>query len=439
MSGDRSTADDRLMSFIGGRDHLRDASGSRFSLTMMGDCCPSDSIIEALRQGRANDIVAAAKPYVAESDIRIMQWETPISETATPIVKSGPNLRCPPVSMEVMKALGVDIALLANNHIGDHGAEAVLETMLHIEKSGVRTVGAGATLQDAGRPLVSEAGDLRLAILNFAENEFGIASASKPGVAPLDPAENIRGIRQAASEADVVLVVIHGGHEHYALPSPRMVETYRSFVEAGAAAVINCHTHCPGGVELWQGAPIIYSVGNFFFPKDLPPDSMSAAARHPLWWYGYVPKLFFDKRGVYAIEIMPFKFDRERVLRLNSNESKGFWDYLATLNRIIADKMEVKRSFEAWVAKQGPVYLDWMRESLSDWPMPTEIAKSSGKMMLLRNILVCEAHRDIVACYMRLLEEGRVEASIEGWPHIAALQRPDWVEAGGKGLPVQSI
>ena len=427
---DKSGGGNRLLGFNGGREDLRTAVGAGFSMTMAGDCCPSDSVINALRAGRADDAIAAAKPFMTGSDIRLMQWETPLAETDTPIVKSGPNLRCPPVAVELMKALGIDTALLANNHIGDHGADAVLETLGHIKIAGIRTVGAGATLEEAVRPLVAEARGMRLAILNFAENEFGIASASKPGVAPLDPPENIRNMRKAAGDADLVLVVIHGGHEHYALPSPRMIETCRSFIEAGAAAVINCHTHCPGGVELWNGAPIFYSTGNFFFPKDLPPDAGSAAARYPLWWYGYVPKLYFDKFGVYAVEIMPFKFDRERVLQLNVKEKTGFCNYLASLNQIIADSTAVKTFFEAWAAKHGPGYLTWIRDALAEWPISVETAMTSSKMMRLRNIIVCEAHRDLVSCYMRLLEEGRAELALEEWPRIAAMQRPDWAEVG---------
>ncbi len=192
-----------------------------------------------------------------------------------------------------------------------------------------------------------------------------------------------------------------------------MIETYRSFIEAGAAAVINCHTHCPGGVELWNGAPIFYSTGNFFFPKDLPPDAGSAAARYPLWWYGYVPKLYFDKLGVYSVEIMPFKFDRERVCQLNVKEKNGFCNYLASLT-----------------AKHGPGYLTWIRDALAEWPISVETAMTSSNMMRLRNIIVCEAHRDLVSCYMRLLEEGRAELALEEWPRIAAMQRPDWAEVG---------
>jgi hypothetical protein len=245
-----------------------------------------------------------------------------------------------------------------------------------------------------------------------------------PGCAPLAPLSNIRSIRAAAQAADLVLVVVHGGHERLALPSPRMADTYRAFVEAGAAAVINCHTHCPSGIELWQGAPIIYSPGNFFFPWDkLASDHLNA-----LWWIGYVPKLHFDKRGVYAMEAMPFRFDNAKMHALSASEQKRFWSYLAGLNRLIVDDKSVRSYFEAWSAQHGSMYLGWIRDRLATWPRPMRAKKAVKEMMPVRNIFTCEAHHDMVSQYLRLVEEGRVAQAAKGWPLIRSLQMPAWAE-----------
>ena len=39
----------------------------------------------------------------------------------------------------------------------------------------------------------------------------------------------------------------------------------REYIDAGADAVIGGHTHCLQGMEFYKGAPIVYSVGNFWF------------------------------------------------------------------------------------------------------------------------------------------------------------------------------
>lgn len=45
---------------------------------------------------------------------------------------------------------------------------------------------------------------------------------------------------------------MHGGHEHYQLPSLRMQETYRFFIDAGADVVVNHHQHCFSGYEIYN-------------------------------------------------------------------------------------------------------------------------------------------------------------------------------------------
>ena len=51
-------------------------------------------------------------------------------------------------------------------------------------------------------------------------------------------------VEEAKKKADFVLVIVHGGSEHFQLPTPRMQATYRFFVDAGADAVVNHHQHC---------------------------------------------------------------------------------------------------------------------------------------------------------------------------------------------------
>lgn len=422
------------LTFDGGREELRAPRGKHFSLVMTGDCCPQATAVQIIRDGGAGEIFAAAKPFISAADVRLMQWETPLTEADTPIAKSGPNLRCPPFTMEAMRVLGIDTALLANNHIGDYDGPVVLETMRHIRRAGIRTVGVGRNIVEAVKPLIIEANGLSLAILNFAENEFGTATAVKAGSAPLAPLTNIRDIRAAAAKADHVIVVVHGGHERLALPSPRMADTYRAFIEAGASAVINCHTHCPGPIEIWQGAPIIYSPGNFFFPWE----PVGGEHLNALWWIGYVPRLEFDKKGVYALETMPYRFDNQRMYELSPADRKRFWTYLADINRLTASDTAVLRAFEAWSAKHGSQYLKLLLDRLEGWPRPIRTWEEIKYIMPVRNLFTCETHHNMLCQYLRLIEEGRVDKAMKGWPLVEKLQQPAWAVRHLKALHAAS-
>ena len=105
-------------------------------------------------------------------------------------------------------------------------------------------------------------GDVNIAVLNFAENEWSTASSDKPGANPINPISNFNSINITKESVDIVIVITHGGHEMYRLPSPRMKELYRFYIDAGADIVINHHTHCTSGYEKYNGKFIFYSIGN---------------------------------------------------------------------------------------------------------------------------------------------------------------------------------
>jgi len=337
------------MNFRNGIVRLREKEGGgSFSAVITGDCCPWASGTEMIQSGKLDEMAGSVKEFIADADLRIVQFETPLTVADTPIDKYGPNLRCPPDVLDLLVFLDLNIALLANNHTGDYGGDATMETIEHLENSGIRTVGAGANIVEAAKPLRVENDGISVNILNFAEHEFGIATATTPGCAPLDPIKNIEAIREAKATSDLVIVTIHGGHEKNPLPSPRMTKTYRAFADAGADVVFNCHSHCPEPIEVWNGTPIIYSPGNFFFPA-----SGISTGASPLWWRGYLPKLYFDKNGVHSIEVMPFGFDNNHIFRLSENSEKGFFEYMNKLNQLLANDETVLAYFEAWTAHLG--------------------------------------------------------------------------------------
>ena len=107
---------------------------------------------------------------------------------------------------------------------------------------------------------------ITIAIINFCENEWSIAEEDSAGANPMDFIDNANQIREAKAVHDKVIV--HGGHEYYNLPSPRMQKQFRFYADQGADIVIGHHTHCISGNEVYNGVPIYYSLGNFLFTKN---------------------------------------------------------------------------------------------------------------------------------------------------------------------------
>lgn len=396
---------------------------NRASIIIAGDACPRAGGETLILNGEAENILEPVQEIFQGADLSIIQFETPLTEDNTPIVKSGPNLKCHPDTVEFLHAWGGDVTLLANNHIGDFGVKPVVETIDLLNQNGFKTVGAGANIEDAYTPLVLNVNNISIGILNFAENEFGSAGVNKAGAAPLDPCKNIGQIRKLAKSVDCCIVVTHGGNERNPIPSPRVVEMSRAFADAGANIVVNIHTHCPQGMEVWGKSTIVYSLGNFYFPW--PPERAYDPA--DFWLTGYLVKFNVDAKGVFSLQAIPTCFDAHGafVKPLTATQTEGFYKYLKKISDIIPDWEELVKYHEAWAASSG--YCNY----LVNYPLKPEDFKAKApnpKLMPLRNIFTCEAHNELVKTYLRLVEEGRIESALEYQPKLQALTQADYLK-----------
>ena len=80
------------------------------------------------------------------------------------------NFRGPPAALGVMaRRAGFDALNLANNHVGDYGRTALLDTVRHVRRAGIAAVGAGGSLASASRPRVVRRLGLRVAFVGFSD------------------------------------------------------------------------------------------------------------------------------------------------------------------------------------------------------------------------------------------------------------------------------
>ena len=146
--------------------------------------------------------------------------------------------------------------------------------------------GGGKDVTQAGYILYRSVSGKQVAFINACEHEFSIATEDRGGSNALELVKVYRSITDARRQADYVVVIIHGGLEMYQLPTLRMKETYRFFVDAGADAVVNHHQHCFSGYEVYKGKPIFYGLGNFCFDWE--------GRRNSIWNQGYAITLTFS-------------------------------------------------------------------------------------------------------------------------------------------------
>ncbi len=388
---------------------LRPLHGDGTKLLIAGDFCPREENCPYV-SGNSAAIVQEIRPFFQAADLKMLQWECAVTNRNTPILKSGPCHRCTPETVEFALQLEIDICLLANNHTGDYGPDGIRDTLHFLQAGKLKTVGAGENLQQAAEPLLIEKNGTLFSILNFAEHEFGIATVTMPGAAPLDPLQNIRRISEEKKAGRVVIVVMHGGHEHYPFPTLRMRNLCRAFAEAGAAIVLNCHPHCPLGYEVHKGTPILYSPGNFYFPRR--PTSL------PIWEIGYLANFQCDSRGACSFELTAYRHSREHITPLAGEEERKFFHYLQLLTRPIQDDAELTKLFDAWSSQL--LYLDDLNSTL---PMNFHDPSCLRAWMGKRNLFWCESHVDLLRNTLALIETGYLDAARQYLPEIQKLQK----------------
>ena len=227
-----------------------------------GDLAPTRENAAAFAAGDVRALFGAEfLARWAESDARVFNLETVLSDGGTPLPKAGPNLRAPAACATGLRALEPSAICLANNHAMDFGAPGLRATQEAL--SGLNTFGAGETLAQASRAQIL--GDA--AIYACAEREFGIADIAAPGTNPFDPLESFDAVAALRAPGRRVIVLYHGGLEKYRYPSPNLRRVCRKFVEKGADLVLCQHSHSVGCREEYQGKTIVYGQGNLLFAR----------------------------------------------------------------------------------------------------------------------------------------------------------------------------
>ncbi len=235
---------------------------TKIKLAILGDVCPTADYAQLFA---SQTVLTELLPVIRDADYAICNLECPATYHTVPIRKTGPNLRANPDCLDMLKAAGIGAIAMANNHVLDYGEQGVLDTLEGARRVGLSHFGGGTDKKTAAEPLVVEIQGKKIAFLAFAEHEFNLATETSPGANWMDPYVSLGQIARAKERCDYVVVLYHGGIEHYIYPSPLLQKKCRAMVDAGADGVFCQHSHCIGTMETYQNRPIVYGQGNTVF------------------------------------------------------------------------------------------------------------------------------------------------------------------------------
>ena len=368
-------------------------------ILIAGDFCPKDRLVDAIAIS-SDTILSSIVEYTKKSDYSILNFECPIfADGAMPISKKGPNLSCSAQAIQVIKSAGFDCVTLANNHFRDFGDKSCFETINTLTAEGIDYMGGGMCIKEAQKILYKAISGKTIAFINFCENEFSIASENHAGSAPLNLVDNYHQIEEARQKADYVIVIVHGGHEYFQYPSPRMKKTYRWFIDLGVDAVINHHQHCYSGYEVYKTKPIFYGLGNLCFDWN--------GRRNSPWNEGFF--VILNIEDTVSFEVVPYTQCNNTVVVeiMNRDQKSAFYKNIDEINAIIADDSALSNKvslyyneciFDCEIALGNFSENKYIRGLKRKRIISSKV--SSIKKNILLDFIFCESHRDKVEYWL---------------------------------------
>jgi poly-gamma-glutamate synthesis protein (capsule biosynthesis protein) len=270
-------------------------------LIFVGDLMLDDGPGRVIQSGR--DPLAHFAAALNNADFTLGNLECPVATGGKALESKIYSFRADPRVLPLLKGRFNALAV-ANNHSGDYGKEAFLETLSLLEQSGILYFGGGRDLAAAHAPLWIKRQGLRIAVLGY--NEFKPrsfeAGADWPGIAWSEDSQVVADIRAArAAGADLVIPFMHWGWERETQPSERQRQLARTMIDAGADVVVGGHPHVTQGVEYYRGKLIVYSLGNFVFDGFDSPETRR----------GWLLRLIVDRHGLIAWDTLAAGMDEE--------------------------------------------------------------------------------------------------------------------------------
>src|SRR5690606_38493534 len=239
-----------------------------------------DVHFEGFLRARLNNPRTAMGPIakvLRKADLAMINLETAITTGGTPAPGKQFTFRAPASTFTALKAAGVDVVSMANNHGMDYMESGLADSLAAIKKSKFPVVGIGRNDTEAYKPFRKTVNGNRVAIIGATQvldAEFissWTATRDKGGLASAkNEARLLRAVRQARKNSDTVIVHLHWGNEMQKCPNQAQLSLAPKLVKAGADVVVGGHAHILLGAGYLDNAYISYGLGNFVFYNSNP-------------------------------------------------------------------------------------------------------------------------------------------------------------------------
>jgi poly-gamma-glutamate capsule biosynthesis protein CapA/YwtB (metallophosphatase superfamily) len=242
--------------------------------------------------------------------------------------------RADPSVIDCLTEMHVDLFATANNHAFDVGTGGITDTMSALADRHVAYAGTGMDLAAAGAPCYRRSPHGNVALVAMATGkirEGGAATPTRPGVNEIrqdspgllneeDVTRFLRSIRQAAQHSAMVIAYNHNHYwEETITDTPDWQKKLaRRCIDAGAHIFVSHGAPLLQGIEVYQGRPIFYDLGNFIYQS---PDAVNPYG--PETWRSVIAECRFDAKGLQRATLTPITLNPEGLGGAKDFETKG--------------------------------------------------------------------------------------------------------------------
>lgn len=203
------------------------------------------------------EIVAKqVKAVFDNSDYVIGNLESPVTDE-----EESDSLKFAASAKMLNQISWIDFLSLSNNHINDFGEQGMTDTITYLDSY---KIGHNGLFKDSYAPIKIERGKSKIAIVTCTDMlNYEFANDCSYKILRVDQPELKRIIKVCKSDGFLVLVFAHVGSLFCRYPNPPIREILYGMIDNGADAIITAHSHCLGGMDVYKGVPIFYSLGDF--------------------------------------------------------------------------------------------------------------------------------------------------------------------------------
>ena len=247
-----------------------------------GDVAVDPHYIPALAANGWDHAWSGLDGLFLDDDLTVINLECVPSDIGAPLDKAF-TFRCPTEVLPSIRANGVEVANMGNNHSGDFGKDALVDGRIQLIDAGIWPVGAGKDLAEAQQPALFEVNGWTIAVVGFggvAPSESWYATPDRAGMASGDHNDQmVEAVAAAAEVADLVVVTVHWGVELDTTPRQEDIVRAEEMIAAGADIIFGHHQHRLNPLEMVDGAAVFWGLGNFVWPHNSQASATTAVAR----------------------------------------------------------------------------------------------------------------------------------------------------------------